>query len=1628
MTMNPPPEESQTSQPPVSAPKSTSPLSVFTVSPPPSSQIPPVPSLRPRLLPPPPSSQTPQVPPLRPLLLRQPPSSFLSPNPSSLKLPRPSPPKLLNLFPPQPQPLLWNSLESPLTTSKMDMMVSSLKALCPSNPSFLSLAGTPGPPKSELRAMHPPPLNIPTFPLLLKSHGLDLESTNFSIVMFQIQREVVGIQLETRHSLFVREKLEINAMVSPISLMDTWSLGMSQIWKDWEEFLPQMSKKGKEVMNNPSGKPKPLPNLKMKIIIWNVCGASNNAFVPHAWDVVRLNKPSIFIIFEAKAEECRVRQVTRLLGFDDFKAIPPHGLKGGIWLMWKKSIELVSWSEVSPYYFHSLFKFSPNHPEVLLTGVHAPCTARERHEIWKNMEQNLPPDQTPWMVVGDLNEVRSQAEKSGGRAFRSSQCQALNSFMDAACLVDLGFDGNPFTWTNAREGAALIRERLDRALANHTWISEFPGTQVSHLPRTYSDHCPVSVNLNLFPSSHQKLFPFRCKEVWLAHADFKEYFVNNWINPCVDFLEGRDKFLKSIKHWDCHIFGNLKLQKKRIYARLNGIQIASAFRNSLFLSNLEKQLLSDLNQIHLVEKRIWAQKAGYDWRRFGDFNTHYFHVLAKIKKSKGKIHALQNSRGDWVFDDLVLKDMARTAFMNILSTSHSCSLLNSSFISLTALSTEEAKYLGSPVLIDELNTVVKSMSPIKSPGPDGIQPVFYQQCWTDLHGAIISFVNKCLDEGYIPESINKFYICLIPKKSAPTSINDFRPIGLCNTILKILTKTIASRLRPLMMNLISPLQTSFIKGRTIDENIIILKEVAHLFKRTKRKKSIMALKIDLSKAFDSLEWSFIRDTLVGFNFPSNLVNVIMSVVTTPSISVLWNGEITPEFNPSRGIRQGDPLSPYIFVLCMERLSLLIQQKLDAKLWKPLMITKDIGLSHLFYADDVFLFGKASLENLDLMMNVLNDFGNQSGLFLNKLKSTIIVPKKLDHNVRQSLSSFSGLSISSDFGKYLGVHISPNKLRKSDYLDLLDKTTDKIRGWQAKLLNMAGRCTLIKSVLNSYPLHVMQTNILPLGILKDLQKNVKRFLWNKVGQSHYISRTSWDQVCKPMIEGGLGIRDLRLWNLCFMAKLGWTFLTQPSKLWVRILKNKYCKGTNFMDAIPNISHSAIWRDILKGRKLLAHGMILNVGNGEDISLWFHHWVGNEPLYKHKDINIPESIAHWRVARIIHNGTWNLNQITSLLPQEIMAEIRAIPLSQYGSVEDGLRWIFTPDGEFTIKSAYRNLSSSDRTTPQSPQYWSKLWKIKVPFKYKMLFWNVVHGILPTAFNLQKKIHAFDITCQCCLLAPETHLHLFRNCFHATILWKRIFQNCHLIKAVDVHRFFNNDWDDWITLNLEQSLDWLMMFVIALWHIWKNRNRVVFEGAMAVSSSQYNHFLLDYAHNINAFQKPDRMAPNLQQAIVWKPPVHGYLKLNTDGSWKANDKASGGGVIRRTDGSWFMGFSIKFGAVNPAAAELITIREGLSIAKDHNISRLEVETDAQALKIMLDRAESYPHHQLNAIICDIVKLLKSNWVVIFLHAKRNANMVAHNLARFGMTMDADKITHTAPPQCVMKKYMQELVNPMA
>ncbi|XP_056692196.1 uncharacterized protein [Spinacia oleracea] len=1361
----------------------------------------------------------------------------------------------------------------------------------------------------------------------------------------------------------------------------------------------------------------------MKVCMWNVQGACRDLFLSHAKEVIGSHHPDIFIFLETKSDGSRGREVMRLLNYDDCRIVRPVEKRGGIWLFWKKTVDLIDFDSENNH-FHSLFHFKNLGKEALVSGLHAPSSSGARHKYWRGMQGDLPPPTTPWLVLGDLNEITAQSEKKGGRAFKPAQCTDLVNFMDDAGLVDIGYNGCPYTWTNARQGAALIQERLDRALVNSVWLNSFPFTKVHHLPRTYSDHAPILISLT--NPNHSGNYPFRCKEVWLNHPNFHSYFVNNWKPPTEDFIQGRDKFLRTVHSWNYNIFGNLRNQKRNILARINGIQISLSKHYSQFLVNLEARLLEDLNDIYKKERIIWAQKAGINWRKFGDYNTKYFHTLAKIKKAQGKILTLQNNLGDWITDQKSLRNLATTYFVNLFTTTHFSSLLNSSTIGNIGLDDSKKSMFLARVTLDEVRLNLFNMDPTKSPGPDGIQPIFFQRFWSDMNISLSTFCVSCFENGKIPAEINYSYIALIPKIQGPSSITEFRPIGLCNTIYKLIAKIISSRLKQVLHRIVSPLQSSFIQGRGIEDNVILVKEMAHVFHKAKKRNKIMALKLDISKAYDSLEWDFIRDTLLHFNFPHKTISLIMSCITSSSISILWNGEICDKFYPTRGIRQGDPLSSYIFVLCLDRLSTMIEEQVHLGLWNPISISKNIKLSHVFYADDVFLFSTASARNLCNIMKTLEDFGHRSGLRISMQKSTIIFPNTMHNSIRHEIANPYGLRISTCFGKYLGIDIRPNKLKISNYLQLLDKSTNKVKGWQAKLLNMAGRCTLVKSVLNSFPVYVMQTNILPISIVNKIEKCSRKFLWNKTERNRYMTRISWENVTNSIDNGGLGIRRLKEWNLSFMAKLGWSILTRPDKLWVQVFKENYIKKSNFLDCIPNSNQSPLWRDILKGRPILKKGLIINIGNGKSTSLWFHHWIGDGPLYTLKDVKIPYSKAHWYVNRIIRGGKWYLEDIIHLIPNQIKNLILAYPLSSNDKEEDFIRWQYSKSGAFTIKSAYYiQLNSSLRSVDNGQSFWRSIWKIKVPYKYRMLIWNCAHEILPVAQGLNRVIHQISSICSRCLSDQESHIHLFRDCAQSSILWSFIFQRIWNTENFNLSSFYNLQWKQWIKFNLSCSMRWKVLFSVAIWHIWISRNNAIFNLQMKHCFSLYNSFFVDWKSTNFILQgkdvKQNQVAGNF--AFKWLPPKPDFLKLNVDGAWKSMTEAGGGGVFRRPNGSWFVGFSCKFNVSSPLAAELYALREGLIIAKDLSMDKLEVETDAVQLKLMLEKMDENSYHELGPVLKEVANMLSQNWIITFNHIPRFCNKVAHDLAAHSLVMAVGHKLHYIIPACAKEHYFKEL-----
>lgn len=286
----------------------------------------------------------------------------------------------------------------------------------------------------------------------------------------------------------------------------------------------------------------------------------------------------------------------------------------------------------------------------------------------------------------------------------------------------------------------------------------------------------------------------------------------------------------------------------------------------------------------------------------------------------------------------------------------------------------------------------------------------------------------------IRKEMNDALIVLIAKVAKPEKITQFRPISLCNVLFKIITKAMVLRLKSVMPLLIGPAQSSFIPGRLSTDNIVIVQEAVHSMRRKKGRKGWMLLKLDREKAYDRIRWDFLEDTLMAARLPAEWIKWIMKCVTGPAMNLLWNGEKTEAFKPERGLRQGDPLSPYLFVLCMERLCHLIDKSIELKEWKPISLSRGgPKLSHICFADDLILFAEASIAHIKVIRQVLEKFCLASGQKVSLEKSKIFFSDNLSRDLSTQISAESGISSTCDLGKYLGMPILQRRINKDIYV-------------------------------------------------------------------------------------------------------------------------------------------------------------------------------------------------------------------------------------------------------------------------------------------------------------------------------------------------------------------------------------------------------------------------------------------------------------------------------------------------------------------------------------------------------------------------------------------------------------------
>jgi hypothetical protein len=303
----------------------------------------------------------------------------------------------------------------------------------------------------------------------------------------------------------------------------------------------------------------------------------------------------------------------------------------------------------------------------------------------------------------------------------------------------------------------------------------------------------------------------------------------------------------------------------------------------------------------------------------------------------------------------------------------------------TMVTEEEAVDLYKPVTLLELKAVLEHFKKERSPGPDGWTSEFFIFFFDLVGDDLLQMVEDSRKKGKIYGSLNSTFLALIPKENNSASFNDYRPISLCNLIYKVISKVLANRIKPILERCLSAEQLGFLKGRRIQDAIGAAHESLHNIKK-KNSKSLV-LKLDLKKAFDSIDWEYLRLILLTVGFGVKITDWVMSCVTSANFAVLINGEATKFFKSERGLRQGCPLSPYLFIMIMEGLSLLLSKSISDHLISGIKVSKFLKIVHLMFVDDVLLMSKADPIEWIVILDILQDLCSASGLCINFSKST-----------------------------------------------------------------------------------------------------------------------------------------------------------------------------------------------------------------------------------------------------------------------------------------------------------------------------------------------------------------------------------------------------------------------------------------------------------------------------------------------------------------------------------------------------------------------------------------------------------------------------------------------------------------
>ncbi|XP_074378321.1 uncharacterized protein LOC141719854 [Apium graveolens] len=1201
------------------------------------------------------------------------------------------------------------------------------------------------------------------------------------------------------------------------------------------------------------------------------------------------------ISFANKIEELRVKY-----GFSQCFSVDRVGRSGGLAIFWKHNVacEVVGYSQN-----HVDVNFIENNAAIWRLSCFYGFPERERRKhSWDLIRRLAGVSQIPWCIIGDFNDLLYSSDKWGNLPHPQSLMDGFRAAIDDCFLSELDLSGGKYTWEKSHGKSDWVRERLDRAFATQQWWNLFPLCKLLVYHVSVSDHDPIFLDL-LSTSFSKKQFRFKFENTWLQEPNFRKKVSDFWLElPTVNIIPKLVSVSSFMARWGRNFFHKFrdKIRRQKEVIRLLVDRVDEDGISNYFM---EKEKLNDL-LCH--EEVYWKQRAKNFWLTEGDANTKFFHASASARKKANYLPFLETDSGEEVSNHEDMCQVVKDYYTVVFTSGHNAEILQLDE-SERRITEEQNHMLVAEMTFEEFSVAIKQMHPDKTSGPDGLNPAFFQQFWSILGREVYESCKCWLDSVSFPANLNETNVVLIPKKENARCMKDLRPIALCNVLYKVLAKVLSNRLKVLLPNVISENQSAFVPGRSIADNVLVAFEVVHHMRRKSRgRDGEIALKLDISKAYDRVNWSYLKARMQAMGFCRKWIQWIMLCVTTVSYDFCFNGTSVGPVCPSRGLQQGDPLSPYLFLLCVEGLSnSLDKAAMEGNIHGSQVSNTAPIITHLLFADDSFLFFCANLAETTVVKSLLNDYEALSGQSVNFQKSAILFSSNVPQSERGTLAGILGVSNELQDGKYLGLPSFVGRSKKRVFGFVKDKVCKRLQGWKSKAISQACKSILIRNVAQSIPSYCMSCFLLPKSLCQELERMLNKYWWcTSSSDRRGISWLSWDSMSSSKSRGGMGFRNLYSFNIALLGKHCWNFIKKPHSLVARVYKARYYPDSHFLHASVSPGSSYIWSGIMTARRNICKGYRWILGDGRDINAIRDPWLQNKD-----DFCVSQSIDYGcnqvQVSSFFRTDdrSWEADKVMSFFTEDDARLILAVRIPQNPTV-DRLAWSRTTNGQYTVKTGYQLWHDSNIGPGSVYQSngWSKLWRLNLPHKIKIFLWRFCRNNIPVRRRLSAKGVRLPITCPMCMADIEHLGHVFFDCLFASSCW----HYAGLTYDMQTVDFV----PDWLIQKISSaSREEIEVVAKVLWGMWFFRNRRVWDnkvvtGRVAIDWSSKSISDWKKAKHLKAQNQVLSVRASNKSLQKWKPPREGCLKLNVDASIKLGSDLFTVGLVLRDHHGIFVG----------------------------------------------------------------------------------------------------------------------------